>query len=76
MDHNKLRKILKDGSTRPPYLSLEKFVFRVRKKVRTGHGTIGWFQIGKGVQKSYTLPPCLFNVYVEYIIQNARLDES
>ena len=51
-------------------------MFRVRKKVRSWHGTTGWFQIGKGVQKSYTLSSCLFNVYVEYIIQNAGWDES
>ena len=43
--------------------------------VRTGHGTTDWFQIGKGVHQGYILPPCLFNLYVEYIIQNARLQE-
>ena len=44
--------------------------------VRTGHGTTDWFQIGKGVHQSYVLSPCLFNFYAEYIMQNARLDES
>ena len=44
--------------------------------VRTGHGTIDWFQIGKGVCQGCILSPCLFNFYAEYIIQNARLDES
>ena len=44
--------------------------------VRTGHGTIDLFQIGKGVRQGYILPPCLFNLYVEYIMQNARLDEA
>ena len=43
--------------------------------VRTGHGTTDWFQTGKGVHKGYILSPCLFNLYVEYIIQNARLDK-
>ena len=44
--------------------------------VRTGHGTTDWFQIGKGVSQGYVLSPCLFNLYVEYIMQNARLDEA
>ena len=44
--------------------------------VRTGHGTIAWFQIGKGVHQGYILSPCLFNLYAEYIVQNARLDEA
>ena len=44
--------------------------------VRTGHGTTDWFQIGKGVRQGCILSPCLFNFYVEYIIQNAGLDEA
>ena len=44
--------------------------------VRTGHGTIDWFQIGKGVHQGCILSPCLFNLYAEYIMQNARLDEA
>ena len=44
--------------------------------VRTGHGTTDWFQIGKGVQQGYILSPCLYNLYAEYIMQNARLDEA
>ena len=51
-------------------------MFRVWKKIRTGHGKIGWFQSRKRVQKSYTLLPCLFNIYLEYTIQNSGLDES
>ena len=43
--------------------------------VRTGHGTTDWFQIGKGDQQGYILSPCLFNLYAEYIMQNAGLDE-
>ena len=44
--------------------------------VRTGHGTMDWFQIGKGVRGSCILSPCLFNLYAGYIMQNARLGES
>ena len=44
--------------------------------VRTGHGTTDWFQIEKGVHQGFILSPCLFNLYAEYIILNARLDEA
>ena len=44
--------------------------------VRTGHGTTDWFQIGKGVCKGCILSPCLFNLYVEYIMRNAGLEEA
>ena len=44
--------------------------------VRTGHGTMDWFQIGKRVRQGCILSPCLFNLYTEYIMQNARLDEA
>ena len=44
--------------------------------VRTGHGTMNWFQVGKGVCQGYILSPCLFNLYAEYIMQNSRLDEA
>ena len=44
--------------------------------VRTLHGKTNWLKIGKGVHKGYTLSPCLFNLYAEYIMQNARLDKS
>ena len=43
--------------------------------VRTGHGTTDWFQIGKGVCQGCILSPCLFNLYAEYIMRNAGLDE-
>ena len=45
-------------------------------RVQTGHGTIDRFQIRKGVHQSYILSPCLFNLYAEYLMKNARLDES
>ena len=44
--------------------------------VRTGHGTTGWFQIGKGVCQGCILSPCLFNFYAEYIMRNAQLEET
>ena len=44
--------------------------------VRTGHRTTDWFQIGKGARQGCILSPCLFNLYAEYIIPNARLDEA
>ena len=44
--------------------------------VRTGHGTTGWFQIGKGVRQGCILSPCLFNFYAEYIMRNAGLEEA
>ena len=44
--------------------------------VRTGHGTTDWFQIGKGVHQGQILSPCLFNLYAEYIMRNARWNEA
>ena len=44
--------------------------------LRTGHGTTDWFQTGKGIHQGCILSPCLFNLYAEYIMQNARLDEA
>ena len=43
--------------------------------IRTGHGTADWIQIGKGVRQGYILSPCLFNLYAEYIMRNAGLEE-
>ena len=49
---------------------------QVKKQVTTGHGAIDWFQIGKGVHQGCILSPCLFNLYAEYIMQNAGLGEA
>ena len=65
-----------EGDTRPPDLPLEKSVYGQEATVRTGHGTTDWFQIGKGVCQGCILSPCLFNLYAEYVIRNARLDET
>ena len=68
----------RDGNTRPPDLPLEKPVYRSGsiEPVRTGHGKTDWFQIGKGVCQGSILSPCLFNLYAEYIMRNAGLEES
>ena len=76
VDHNKLWKILKEENTRPPDLPLEKSLCRSGATVRTGHGTTDWFQIGKEVRQDCILSPCLFNLYAEYIMRNAGLDEA
>ena len=61
----------------PSYLPSEKSVCVDQEAtVRTGRGTTGWFQIGKGVHQACILSPCLFNLYAEYIMGNARLDEA
>ena len=49
---------------------------QVKKQVRTKHGTMDWSQVGKGVRQGCILPPCLFNLHAEYIMQNARLDKA
>ena len=59
----------------PPYLPHEKSVCQ-EATLRTGHGTIDWCQIRKGVRQGYTLSPCSFNLHAEYIMQSAGLDEA
>ena len=75
VDHNKLENSERDGNTRPPDLLLEKSVCRSGSN-RTGHRTIDWFQLGKGVRQVCILSPCLFNFYAEYIMRNAGLEEA
>ena len=77
VDHNKLWKILQEMGI-PDYLTcfLRNLYAGQKGKVRTGHVTTDWFQIGKGVHQGYILSPCLFNLYAEYIMRNARLDEA
>ena len=66
----------RDGNTRPPDLPLENLYAGQEATVRTGHGTTDWFQIGKGVRQGCILSPCLFNLYAEYIMRNAGLEEA
>ena len=77
VDHNKLWKILKEMGI-PDHLTcpLRNLYADQEGTVRTGHGTIDWFQIGKGVRQGCILSPCLFNFYAEYIMRNAGLEEA
>ena len=77
VDHNRVWKILKEMGI-PDHLTclLRNLYAGQEATVRTGHGTIDWFQIGKRVCQGYTLSPCLFNLYAEYIMKNSGLDEA
>ena len=77
VDHNKLWKILKEMGI-PDHLTclLRNLYVGQEATVRTGHGTTNWFKIGKGVRQGCILPPCLFNLYAEYIMRNAELEEA
>ena len=77
VDHNQLWKILKEVGI-PDHLTclLRNLYAGQEAKVRTGHGTTDWFQIGKGVHQGCILSLCLFNLYAEYIIRNAGLEET
>ena len=77
VDHSKLWKILQEMAI-PDHLTclLRNLYAGQEATVRTGHGTIDWLQIRKGVRQSCILSPCLYNFYAEYIIQNARLNEA
>ena len=66
----------KDENTRYLNLLLRNLYAGQEATVRTGHGTVDWFQIGKGVRQGCILSPCLFNLYAEYIMRNAGLDET
>ena len=77
VDHNKLWKILKEMGI-PDHLTclLRNLYARQEATVRTGHGTTDWFQIGKGVCQGCILSSYLFNLYAEYIMRNAGLEEA
>ena len=77
MDHNKLWKILEEMGI-PDHLTclLKNLYAGQEATVGTGHGTTDWFQIGKGICQGCILSPCLFNLYAEYIMRNADLEEA
>ena len=77
VDHNELWRIIQEMRI-PDHLTclLRNLYAGQEATVRTGHETIDWFQVGKGVHQGCILPPCLFNLYAEYIMRNAGLDES
>ena len=77
IDHNKLWKILKEMGI-PDHLTclLRNLYVGQEATVWTGHGTTDWFQTGKGVHQGCLLSPCLFNLYAEYVMRNAGLEEA
>ena len=77
VDHNKLWTVLQEMGI-PDHLTclLRNLYTGQEATVRTGHGTTDWFQIGKGVRQGCILSPCLFNLYAEYIMRSAGLDEA
>ena len=77
VDHNKLRKILKEKGI-PDHLTclLRNVHAGQEATVKTGHGRTDWFQIGKGVRQGCILSFCLFDLYAEYIMRNAGLEET
>ena len=77
MDHNKLWKILqKMGIPDHLIFVLRNLYAGQEATIKTGYGTTDWLQIGKGVHQGCILSPCLFNLYVEYIMRNAGLEEA
>ena len=77
VDHNKLWKILKEMGIPDHLTCLSRNLYAVQEAtVRTGHGTTDWFKIRKGVHQGCILSSCLFNLYAEYIMRNAGLEEA
>ena len=77
VDHNKLWKIFKEMGITDYLTCLRRNLCAGQEAtVRTRDGKMDWFQIGKGVRQGCLLSPCLFNLYIEYIMQNAGLDEA
>ena len=77
VDHNELWEILQEMGIPDHLICLLRNLYAGQEAtVRTGHGTMDWFQIRKGACQGCMLSPCLFNLYAEYIIGNARLGEA
>ena len=77
VDHNELWKILKEMGIPDHVTCLLRNLYKGQEAaVRTGHGTTDWFQTGKGVRQGCILSPCLFNLYAEYIMRNAGVEEA
>ena len=77
VEHNKLWKILKETGKADHLTCLLKNLYAGQEATgRTGYGPTDWFQMGKGVHQGYILSPCLFNLYAEYIMRNAGLEEA
>ena len=76
VDHNKLWKVLKEMGIPDHLTCLLRNLHTGQETARTGHGTTDWFQIGNGVCQDCILPPCLFNLYAEYIMRSSGLDEA
>ena len=77
VDHNNQCKILQEMGIPDQLTCLLRDLHAVQEAtVRIGHGTTDWFQIGKGVRQGCILSSCLFNLYAEYVMQNAGLDEA
>ena len=76
VDHNKLWKILKEMGIQDHLTCLLRNLYAGQEAtVRTGHGTMDWFQIRKGVHQGCVMIPCLFNLFAQYIMRNSGLDE-
>ena len=77
MDHNKLWEILKEMGILDQCICLLRILYAGQEAtIRTRHGTMDWFQIGKGVHQGCIVSPCLFNFYAEYIMRNTGLEEA
>ena len=77
VDHNKLWKIFQEMGIPDHLICLLRNLYTGQEAtVRTAHGKMDWFQIGKGVRQGCIFSPCLFNLYAEYIMRNAGLDEA
>ena len=77
VDHNKLWKILKEMGIPDHHTCLLRNLYAGQEAtVRSGHGTTDWFQIGKGVCQGCILSPCLLNLYAQYMMRDAGLEET